>query len=131
QDGKGLVTVRLFNPDLKARTLTFSVPELDFSEDVPFEDGVFATRIVDEQETPDGTYTMRVTVDGETHSQTVKVACAPVTTPPSSETTTTTTTTEAAPQGGVAPSSGSGGGLANTGAEVGGLAVLGLLALGL
>lgn len=124
QDGKGLVTIRVFNLEGDSRTFTVSIDDLKLPGEIELGKDEFAV-VVDEATAEDGTYVVRVEAEGIDHKETVKVACAPVTTPPAP-----TTTTPPAPQGGVAANTGSGG-LASTGAAVGGLALLGLLAFGL
>jgi len=125
-DGNGVVTIQLYvpNDEMQAtdesdrRTYTITVDDfiLDPYYEYPFIEGVVAkiTEIA-----PDGTFMIGL-YDGERliDEQEITVACAvattlPPTTPPA--------------QG--APAPGGGGGLADTGAAVGGLAALGGLAL--
>jgi hypothetical protein len=131
QNGEGLVTIRVFNTEGDSRTFTVSVDDLELPGEVDLGQGEFAV-VVDELPTPDGTFVVRVKAEGIDHPETVNVACAPPTTTPPTETTTTTTTTTTTPvpQAAAAPASG-GGALASTGAAVGGIAVLGLIAFGL
>lgn len=125
EDGAGLVTIRVFNLEGESRTYTLSVDDLELPGEIELGVDEYAI-VVDEAEAPDGTFTVRVVAEGIDHSETAEVACAPA---PSTPVTTTTTTTPVA-QPRPAPAANSGD-LASTGAAVGGIATLALLALGL
>lgn len=121
QDGEGVVTIRVFNTKGDSRTFTVSIDDLELPGEIELGKGEYAV-VVDEVPAPDGTFVVKVKAEGIDHAETVTVACAPATTPP--------TTTPPAPQPRPAPATG-GGGLASTGAAVGGIVLLGLLAFGL
>jgi len=119
-DGRGLVTIYLFNLGRETRALTVSVDDIEQSEPVELDGGAYLVYI-DEEPTEDGTYVVRVTGEGVDTEETVTVACAPAPEP----STTQPSTTAPPAQGGPVPSDG----LAATGAAVGGVAVLGVIAL--
>lgn len=125
EDGVGLVTIRVFNTEGESRTYTVSVDDLTLPGEIELGADEYAV-VVDEAPAPDGRFTVRVAAEGIDRSETADVACAPA---PSTPATTTGTTTPA-PQPRPAPAA-DGGGLASTGAAVGGIAVLALLALAL
>jgi len=123
----GTVFIRVSNPDTgEVRTFSVDIDGLPLWDGLRLDGGFFVDIV--EQDFEDGTYTIALLEDGqEVASEEITVACAPVptTTPEPTTTTPAPTTTTPAPQGGTPPSDG----LASTGAAVGGLAVLGLVAL--
>ncbi|HEU5473712.1 MAG TPA: hypothetical protein VFV67_23950 [Actinophytocola sp.] len=124
EDGAGVVTIRVFNIEGDSRTFTVTTEELELPEGVEtvFElDNLEYRVVVDELPTDDGTFAVKVVANGVDHTESVTVDC---TTPPTTTTTTTTTTPAAQASAGTAN-------LADTGASVGGIAVLGLIAFGL
>ena len=125
EDGVGLVTIRVFNTEGESRTYTVSVDDLTLPGEIELGADEYAV-VVDEAPAPDGRFTIRVVAEGIDRTETADVACAPA---PSTPATTTGTTTPA-PQPRPAPAANSGG-LAGTGAAVGGIAALALLALAL
>jgi hypothetical protein len=122
ENGEGLVTIRVFNTEGEAKTFTVSVDDLELPGDIELGADEY-TVVVDEAVAPDGSYAVRVVAEGIDHSETVKVACAPAPT-------TSPTSTSAAPVPQPRPAANEGG-LASTGAAVGGMALLAVLALGL
>jgi hypothetical protein len=120
ENGEGLVTIRVFNTEGEARTFTVSVDDLELPGDIELGSGEY-TVVVDEAAAPDGSYAVRVVAEGIDHSETVKVACAPAPT-------TAPTSSSAAPVPQPRPAADEGG-LASTGAAVGGMALLAGLAL--
>jgi hypothetical protein len=144
--GTGQITIQVYNPSTKrSRHVTIQVNDQDLPpyEDVPLSPESVA-RIT--EMASDGTYKITLLKRGkEIDSKTVTVACTSTTETSStttesstteSSTTESSTTTESSStettttppaQGGTVPSGG--GGLATTGAAVGGLAVLGALAV--
>ncbi len=122
----GTVFIRVANPGSgEVSSFSLDIDDLTLYDNLQLAGGFFVDIV--EQDFEDGTYKVRLfdAQENEVASEEFTVACAPVVEP-----TTTTpapvTTTTPAPQGGSTPS---GGGLASTGAAVGGLAVLGLVAL--
>lgn len=127
-DGHGVMTIYLFNLGEVTKTLTVSIDDLELGEPVELEGGTYLVYL-DEAPTPDGQYVVRVKGKGVDTQETVTVACEP---PPSTPSTTVPstpplTTVPPAPQGSAAPP----GGLAFTGAAVGGVAALGVIVLAL
>lgn len=122
ENGAGLVTIRVFNTEGEPKTFTVSIEDLDLPGDIELGSGEY-TVVVDEAPAPDGSYAVRVVAEGIDHAETVKVACAPA---PSNPPATSTTTPVPQPR----PAANDGG-LASTGAAVGGMALLAGLALAL
>lgn len=120
ENGEGFLIIRVFNLDQEeSKTFTVSIDDIEFEEPIVVEvEPKLYVRVDIVDPVADGTYTVRVTGDGVDHSENVTVACAPK-----------PTTTTPAPQPRPAPSDEDG--LASTGAAVGGMALLGVVALGL
>ncbi|HEY0640349.1 MAG TPA: hypothetical protein VGD67_22190 [Pseudonocardiaceae bacterium] len=123
-DGSGTVFIRVANPGTgDVRTFALDIDDVEVWDGLRLSGGYFVDIV--EQAFADGTYTVVLRQgEKEIDSAEFTVACAPPTTEPT--TTQPVTTTTPAPQGGGTPPSG---GLASTGAAVGGIAVLGLVAL--
>lgn len=121
ENGEGLVTIRVFNTEGESRTYTVAIDDLELPGAIELGANEY-TVVVDQAIASDGTYAVRVVAEGIDHTETVKVACAPA--PPTS----TPPTTSKTP---VPQARANQGGLPNTGAAVGGMALLAGVALAL